>query len=248
MRLGAVEGIVARRVLLNFWADPEAARHLLPRPLEVLIQNGLAVVGVCLIRLERMRPKGFPVSVRMSSENMAHRIAVRYPSPEGMKEGVFIWRRDTDAGLVTALGPRLFPGVHRRSQFQIAELDRRLAFHVRTDEYEADVSFEATCSEDWSATRLFPTSAEVRRFFERDDGGFSYSLRQEKLEGIPLRSMQWEMSPLQVVQARAAFFDNPERFPAGSVGFDGAVLMRGIPSEWHELEEVPELAGLECGS
>jgi hypothetical protein len=41
---------------------------------------------------------------------------------------------------------------------------------------------------------------------------------------------------------RAAFYADTTRFPAGSAVLDGAVLMRGIPHEWHELADVPELA------
>jgi hypothetical protein len=38
------------------------------------------------------------------------------------------------------------------------------------------------------------------------------------------------------VHGRAAFG------VAGSAVLDGAVLMRGVPHEWHELTDVPELA------
>jgi hypothetical protein len=31
----------------------------------------------------------------------------------------------------------------------------------------------------------------------------------------------------------------------GIIALDGAVLMRGIPHEWHELRDIPELADVE---
>lgn len=52
------------------------------------------------------------------------------------------------------------------------------------------------------------------------------------------------MEPLAVERVQSTFYEDRERFPEGSIGLDGAVLMRGIPHEWHELDDVPELAGV----
>jgi len=43
------------------------------------------------------------------------------------------------------------------------------------------------------------------------------------------------------------FYENRARFPLGSVEFDPALLMRGLRHEWHDLGEVPELAGIMRG-
>lgn len=241
--LPTLEGIIARRVLLNFRADPEVARRLVPEPLEVATQNGQAAVGVCLIRLEQLRPKGLPASVGMSSENMAHRIAIRYPAGQRKKDGVFIWRRETDHALVTLLGGRLFPGVHRRAQFRVTEHERGLAMDVRTEDNQANVWFGAQRVAGWQSTPLFQSFDEACGFFQRGDCGFSCSLHDEKLEGMQLRALKWEMHPLEVHGLHAAFYENRDRFPRGSVEFDCGLLMLGVPHEWHELDEVPELAG-----
>ncbi len=242
--LPALEGTIARRVLLNFRADPEVARRLVPPPLEVLTQNGLAVVGVCLIRLEQLRPKGCPASVGVSSENMAHRIAIRYPADPGWKDGAFIWRRDTDRGLVTLLGGRLFPGVQRRAHFGVVERAPGLAMEVRTQNSEANVWFGAQCVAGWNSTALFHGFDDACRFFQRGDCGFSCPLPDGKLEGLQLRTLRWKMQPLEVHALHAAFFEDRQRFPRGSVEFDCGLLMRDIPHEWQALDEVPEAAPL----
>ena len=94
--LPKLEGTIARRILLNFRADPDVTQRLVPAPFEVVRVGGFAVVGVCLIRLENLRPKGLPPHFGISSENMAHRVAVRYPTRSGSasrtEEGVYIWR------------------------------------------------------------------------------------------------------------------------------------------------------------
>ncbi|HZF05380.1 MAG TPA: DUF2071 domain-containing protein [Patescibacteria group bacterium] len=240
--LPTLEGIIARRVLVNFRVDPDVARRLVPSPLEPVIERGACVAGICLIRLERLRPRGFPAAVGLASENMAHRIAIRYPTPEGPSDGVFIWRRDTEQALVSLLGGRLFPGVHGKAAFDVTESDASLRMDVSTERGEADVALRVRSSTDWRPTPLFPTFDAVCEFFRRGDCGFSCSLHQDRLEGMRLKTLVWKMEPLAVDAVRAAFYADVTRFPSGAAVLDGAVLMRGIPHEWHELTDVPELA------
>jgi hypothetical protein len=241
--LPTLEGVIRRRVLLNFRADPGIVASLLPAPLEVLTHDGLAIVGVCLIGMEQLRPKGLPGALGLSSENMAHRVAIRYPTEEGMKDGVFIWRRETDQCLVTLLGGRLFPGVHHRASFVIDEGSNDLSITVRTEDGVADVSFEGSCESEWQQGSIFPTFDDAVEFFRRGDCGFSCSLRGDRLEGLQLKTLRWQMSALRTKSIRSAFFQDRNRFPPGLIDFDCALSMRGIPHEWHEMSQVPELAG-----
>ncbi len=177
--LPILEGIIARRILVNYRADPAIVAPLVPAPLEVISQRGLAVVGVCFIRLEKLRPKGFPGSVGVSSENMAHRIAIRFPDQGEMKEGVFIWRRDTDQRLMSLLGGRLFPGVHHAADFKVSQTPEDLRMHVTTKNGEADVQLQARFGADWESSRLFPKFEEAVQFFKKGDCGFSCSLHEK---------------------------------------------------------------------
>jgi hypothetical protein len=246
--LPTLEGMITRRFLLNYWVEPDVARRLVPAPLEVVTVNGFAVAGTCLIRLEQLRPKGLPAAVGIASENMAHRIAIRYPAADGtMRDGVFLWRRDTDSLLVTRLGGVLFPGVHRDAEFRVTESDGLYGVEVFSRDGAADVSFRARLDAEWRWTLLFPRFTDVCRFFERGDCGFSCTLREDALEGLRMRTLRWEMTPVSIEGLHSAFYEDVTRFPRGSVGFDCGVLMRGIPHEWHALRDVPELAGMHAG-
>jgi hypothetical protein len=136
----------------------------LPAPLEVITHKGFAIVGVCLIALTQLRLKGFPAAVGMWSENMAHRVAVRYPTAEGMRDGVFVWRRETDQPSITLL-------------------------RVRTKDREADVSFDGTWTDDWQPTPAFLGRAEVSEFFRRGDCGYSCSRRGGRLDGLQFTTL-----------------------------------------------------------
>lgn len=240
--LPTLEGIIARRILLNFRADPASVRHQVPQPLELVLQNGFSAVGVCLIRLEQLRPKGFPSTLGMSSENMAHRVAIRYPNKRTMKDGVFIWRRDTDQKLMALLGGRLFPGVHHAAEFHVTDSPDGLTMDVHTQSNEADVFFEASYATGWDKTSLFQTFDEACQFFKRGDCGFSCSLHEGELEGMQLRTLKWEMAPLQVTKVKAKFYEKLRLDGPGNIEFDCGLIMRGIPHEWHQITKVPELA------
>jgi hypothetical protein len=243
--LPTLEGVIARRTLLNYWIDPEVVRPLVPKELELATVDGLAVAGTCLIRLEHLRPKHVPSAIGISSENMAHRIAIRYrPKDEGeLRDGVFVWRRQTDRGMVKLLGGRLFPGVHGRSKFEVEKKDNGLEYRVTSEDPGTNVELSVRSIDAWPGSRLFSEFDDVRTFFEKGDHGFSCTLKGDQLEGMQLRTTVWNMEPLIVERVASAFYDDTERFPKGSIGLDGAVLMRGIPHEWHELDDVPELAG-----
>ena len=241
--LPVIEGVIGRRLLLNFRIDPDLVAPLLPEPLEVLTHRRFAIVGICLIGMERLRPKGLPSWLGLTSENMAHRIAIRYPTSTGTSNGVFIWRRDTDHCLVSLLGGRLFPGVHQSAAFTIDDRENNISICVRTHDGAADVRFEASYRTEWHSQSVFSGLDDAAEFFRRGDCGFSCSLREGKLDGLQLKTLRWEMSPLHVNELHSAFFQSGERFPVKAAQFDCALLMRGIPHEWHEISEVPELAG-----
>ena len=239
-----LEGTIARRILLNYWLDAEVARRLVPEQFEIVTRNGFAVAGICLIRLEQMRPQGLPAAMGIASENMAHRVAVRYREGGVMREGVYIWRRDTDSLLAARLGGLLFPGVQRDAEFRVSETELGVGLRVLTADGAADVTLNADFGADWKWTLLFPRFTDVSDFFARGDCGFSCALRSEALEGMRVESLRWEMAPVAIRNLHAAFFENEAMFPRGSVGFDSAVVMRGIPSRWHALHRVPELTNV----
>lgn len=244
MRLPRLDGTIVRRLLVNFWADPGVVRRVVPAPLEVATRNGCAVLGICLMRLEQLRVQGMPAAEGIAAETMAHRIAIRYPSAQGMKDGVFVWRRDTDCGLLAQLGGLLFPADFRRAEFEVKKGVTGMSLEARTEGGDADVLLLARYTTRWSGSPLFATVEDAGRFFVNADCVFSCSRHDRSLEGARLRTLAWEVRSLEVLDFRATFFERRDCFPPDSIGFDGAVLLHPIPSGCAALEVVPELAGV----
>lgn len=77
-RLPTIHGYIDRRILVNFTAEPSVVNSILPSKFRPKIYKEKAIFGICLIRLKKIKPKGFPDFTGVSSENGAHRIAVEW--------------------------------------------------------------------------------------------------------------------------------------------------------------------------
>src|ERR1039458_8239952 len=97
MRIPTIEGVIDRRILINYSVDKDILDSVLPAPFKPKIIHGRGIAGICLIRLKDIRPKGFPEILGIGSENAAHRIAVEWTEGGIIKQGVYIPRRDTDS-------------------------------------------------------------------------------------------------------------------------------------------------------
>ena len=62
MRIPVIKGTIKRRLLVNFRADPTVVQRILPSLFRPKLHEGHAIVGICLIRLEQVRPRGLPVT------------------------------------------------------------------------------------------------------------------------------------------------------------------------------------------
>ena len=65
--LPVIEGVIARRLLLNFRVRPDLLAPLLPAPFRPKLVKGYAIAGICLIRLTQLRPRFLPAIVGLSA-------------------------------------------------------------------------------------------------------------------------------------------------------------------------------------
>jgi hypothetical protein len=239
MRLPTIQGVIKRRLLVNFRADPEVVQKQLPSRFRPKLQDGYAVVGICLIRLEHLRPRLMPEFVGLSSENAAHRIAVLWDDEDGVeREGVFIPRRDTNSPVNLLLGGRVFPGEHHKAAFRAKEGEGEIALAIRSEDGEVAVEVVGKVSDELPATSIFPSVEAASAFFEGGSLGYSVTKEEGRLDGLRLETDQWHVEPLAVSKVRSSYFGDRSTFPEGSVVFDHALIMRNIEHEWHNAEDL----------
>lgn len=245
MRVPRIDGVIERRLLVNYRVDPDVAARVLPAPFRPQLVAGYAVAGICLIRLGQVRPRGLPAVMGLRSENAAHRIAVQWDSPAGVHTGVYIPRRDSDSMVNVGLGGRLFPGVHRRARFDVRESEHDLHVAFSATDGSASASADVTVAPTLQGSVLFADAEQASRFFEEGSTGFSATRDSCTFDGMRLETPAWRIEPAQVTGARSSFFDDLEVFPPGSAVLDSALLMRGVPVTWSSLDTLragPEIA------
>ena len=246
MRPPELQGVIRRRMLVNFRADPEVVRRLLPAPFEPKLHAGQALVGICLIRLEAIRPSGWPAWCGLSSENAAHRIAVEWTEGGERREGVFVPRRHTGSRLNRLAGGRIFPGEQLAARFDVEDAGGIVRLRMRAEDRRTTVEVVGQETDALPADSCFASLAESSAFFAAGSVGYSANHGGAKADGLELVTDQWTVKPLQVEAVTSSFFDDRSVFPAGSIRFDHALIMRDIPHRWKALPDIA-LGAPGCG-
>jgi len=235
MKVPKIEGIIDRRILINYQVDKEVLENYLPKPFKPKLVDGKGIAGICLIRLKEIRPKGLPKQIGISSENGAHRIAVEWVENGKLKEGVYIPRRDTSSKLNSLAGGAIFPGIHHLAEFSVNESAGNYKVAFVSDD-ATSLSIEARETDNWNEKSVFENLNCVSDFFENGSAG--YSPDKKDFDGLELKSYNWKVSLLDVKRVQSSFFENEDIFPKDSVKFDNALLMKDIEHEWIGLKKL----------
>jgi hypothetical protein len=239
MRIPVLNGTIKRRLLVNFRVDPDVIQRLLPVPFGPKLHGGHVIAGICLIRLEHIRPAVLPELLGFSSENAAHRIAVEWTDTSGIaREGVFIPRRDTGSRLNSFAGGRIFPGEHHHASFAVSDDGQNIDLAMQSDDGKISVRVAGQASDSLPASSCFNSLLEASAFFEGGSLGYSVTSDATRLDGLLLRTLQWRVQALAVSTADSSYFADRTHFPDGSVEFDHALVMRDIVHEWHKAEDL----------
>ena len=224
---------------MNFRVDPAVMQRHLPAPFRPKLTGDAAVGGICLIRLERIRPRPLPALFGFRSENAAHRVAVCWTTPDGQEhEGVYIPRRDSSSFVNHLVGGRLFPGEHHRAKFDVRDDGSAIELSMRSLDGAVSVEVRGRSSRELPGSSRFGTLQAASEFFERGSLGYSDRSNSNRLDGLVLVTKDWRVEPLEIDHVHSSYFSETSLFPAGSVEFDSALLMRNIEHEWRRAPDL----------
>ena len=234
MRIPVVHGTIGRRLLVNFRVEPQVLENFIPKPFRLKLVAGKAMAGICLLRLENLHPAFMNLPVGMTSENVAHRVAVEWDERGETRSGVFIPRRDTASLFNVMVGGRIFPGVHHRAKFEVWEQSDFYHIVVNSDDDCTHIKVEGQVVESLPQGSVFSSLAEASAFFKQGNLGYSPSRQVGRLDGLELHTNNWKVEPVKMNLVESSFFANRALFPDGSAKFDCALLMRRIEHEWYQ--------------
>jgi hypothetical protein len=233
MRLPSIQGVIKRRLLVNFRVEPKVVQRLLPAGLTPKLQGDYAVAGICLIRLEQIRPALMPLRLGFSAENAAHRVAVVWKDSDGVdREGVYIPMRHTDSTLVLLMGGRLFPGLHQRATFEVDDRAGNIDISIRSATGDMQVTLIGKSADQLPKDSGFPSLSAASEFFRGGSVGYSPGRDRGRLEGLRLVSPKWRVDPLSISDVYSSWLSDSARFPTGTCQFDCALVMRDIAHRW----------------
>jgi len=232
MELPVLTGTIDRRILINYRVKPEVVRALLPPHLEPLVVNGYASAGICLLRLKNIGMKYFPSFLKITSENAAHRFLVTFKEGDGIMNGVYIPRRDTDSMLNVVVAGKMFSWPHHPASFQINEANGRYCVRMKSEDDHASLDVEAQIADGFPSDSMFESLAHASSCFQGCAVGVSPSIKSKTFKKIELKTNTWSVTPLQVRSLKSSYFEDKLLFPDGSIRFDHALLMERIQHEW----------------
>lgn len=236
MNIPTIQGIIKRRVLVNFRCEPSIIQKVIPNDFRPKLHKNKAIAGICLIKLEHIRPKNLPEFIGISSENAAHRIAVEWDKNGETKQGVFIPRRDTDSLLNQLAGGRVFPSEYHKANFEIQENQNKIDYSMRSNDGEVSLKFNGNLTDKFPETSIFDSVQEASEFFEKGSLGYSPNKTDKHLDGIKLQIDNWQVKPLKITSVESSFYNDESIFPNGTIEFDHALIMQNIEHEWHSAE------------
>jgi Uncharacterized conserved protein (COG2071) len=232
MNLPVLSGLIRRRILVNYHADPEVVQKLLPTGLQPKLHQARAIVGICLIRLEQVRPKGMPDFIGLSSENAAHRIAVEWDTETGLKEAVYIPRRDTNSWLNQTLGGRVFPAELHAADFKVQDDQTKISLEIESKDNTVQVYVLGQTATALPSNSIFASLEQASDYFKAGSLGYSASRDPGHLDGVQLQTDAWKVDPLAIQELSSSYFAASTHFPSGSVVLDHALIMRNIEHQW----------------
>jgi hypothetical protein len=232
MELPVLNGLIDRRILVNYRVEPDVVKSLLPSYLEPLVINGYASAAICLLRLKNIGMKYSPSFLRITSENAAHRFLVKYT--KGNEEGtaVFIPRRDTDSILNVVLAGKMFSWPHYSASFLVKEANGNYCVKMQSKDHHSMVQVEAQLSDTFPSKSMFDSLDHASDCFHGCAVGISPSAQVSKVKTIKLKTKTWYVKPLHISFLKSSYFENKSLFPEGSIEFDNGILMEGIEHEW----------------
>lgn len=238
MKLPVIQGVIRRRILANFRVEAQVMQQQLPSRFRPKLHHGFAIAGICLIRLEHIRPRFVPESIGLNSENAAHRVAVLWDEDGVTREGVFISRRDTNSQLNHLLGGRIFPGEHHQASFSVSESESEISLSLESTDATVVVKLEGNTADALPSTSIFSSLAEASTFFEGGSLGYSVTHDPRRLDGLNLKTKEWHVEPLAIRRIYSSYFSAEDKFPEGSLDFDHALIMKNVAHEWHRADDL----------
>ena len=208
---------VRGRVVVFYRVEPDVARGLLPSELRPRITAGSAIVVLCYTHLGRLETRFLPHRLA-TSHHLAYRVSAEAAGENGPTCSTWVAHRETSSRIGARWNEKVFRHGHGRSRFSIEDDACELTLRVESSRGD-ELFLRASACE--STGTVFSQPNDVGEFFRNDGTIRPHGVFAREADVVDAHNA-FVPEPLALIELRSAFFEDPDRFPSGSVAIDGA--------------------------
>ena len=239
MRAPALSGRIERRICIQYRINPSVARRFLPDHIRPKLYQGSALGGICVFRFAPARARILPIPLGFGTELAWHRIAVEWDAGATVAHGQYLLRCEADSRPSARLTPKVLPCSEPAARITVRSNDGGLSISMKSVDGNGDLNLAAVPDDHWPEDSVFPSAKAAQLALS---GGHVLwpSNERGETEGFEVAAGQGTVASLTSHGIDSAWYDDRDRFPLGSIGFDSALL---ISRANHE----PQTAAIKTG-
>lgn len=207
-----VVGRLQRCWLFAYRTPAEAARQIVPPPLEPVTRGDVAFWNVVVCQVRAMRPKGFPTVVGVSYWHVAYRLYVRLPLPSGEAvEGLYFVRSDCNRALMSLAGNLLTDFRFHTAPISVREKSEAVEIHAVSSDAPAHARLVPAAAPTLAQGSPFASPQEAAAFLAYEPYGISLTAAGDaNVIHVTRDERAWRSRPVCVESAEWGFFTGRE--------------------------------------
>jgi hypothetical protein len=222
-----------QRCWLFTWRTPaEAARSLLPAPLELVTHGGFAFWNVVVCELRGVRPAPMPAAIGLGYWHIAYRLHTRVRvAPDETFEGLYFVRSDCDRRLVAFAGNLLTDFRFHCARIAVQASDDSVDGAIRTPGANARFRLRDETPGSLSPGSPFTSVAEAAAFLKYKPFALTPAGEDSvSIVRVVRRETDWRCRVVSVVESDWEFFNGHDVTP------EVCYAVEPIEYEWRRAE------------
>lgn len=239
MKRLTVEGSIDWKIFINFKVELSVLRNYLPSPFIPQSVRGYGMSSIVLTKHKHLRSAGLSSTLGMRPMTAHHQIAVSWSEYGQKMEGQYQVRQDTSSLLQLMMGETLSGGVHHLARIRSKISGNKYAVSLRSiDQQGVSVQVLAKHAERFPMGSLMRNLDTAAAFLEKNRISYAPRYKTMIFEGTESSFSKYSLQPLRVERLHANYWESQAQFPAGSVFFDHALLMKGVTQSFSPRADI----------
>jgi hypothetical protein len=234
--LSPLQRTLKSRCLVYYRAEPDVIARLLPDGVEPAVYRDHTLVGLCWTRCA-----GLPTrNLGPTWDELAFCFSVWSGDPSGLEHRVWVSRRETSSRFSAQWVSRVVRGEYELAEFEVSETPSRIRLRVEHDGTE-ELRLAAESHGELVGS-VFLSTREVEEYLQKSGEIEPRNPLIPEAPDLSAAGGSWTIDPLSVYELCCPYFEDAERFPAGSLKLDSAFRWVRLHGEREHERDVADVA------